>query len=530
VRKRFAQSGKVAAGRLKALIAPEDPGTEGASFDQITKVLQAGRWRVLHVAGHGDKPIESDEPGKGRPSRGVVLSSGTFIGPAEIMTLRPVPELVFVNCCHLGAATAQTVLDYSRPAFAASVAQALIGIGVRCVVAAGWAVDDAVAEAFADTFYERLLEGDRFMDAVALAREEAHSMGGNTWAAYQCYGDPNWTLDLAGDAQRPAPAPGQEFAAVTSPSALVLALENIATTCKSGMPRPNLAQQRTKIRYLQSVFAARWGGKGEVAEAFATAWTHAEDRRSAIEWYEKAVAAEDGGASMKAMEQLLNLRVRVAERAEEAQSAIEDLEKLAGEVPTMERASLCGSAYKRLAMILHAGGDPDGDAVDAVRRHYAAAEKLGAKSPDVFYPAMNVIAVDVMRRARSVPAARFEAVRAVIAARLRDDPEFWSAVGDVELGLYEALNADALAPKLGALQAGFADLRARWPAQWMWASVRDQARFVLPRYAARAAAAEKKAAAALLERLEAYAGESAAVRPKKASRARSARRARGRRS
>jgi pimeloyl-ACP methyl ester carboxylesterase len=286
VLKRFSTSGAIAAGRLQSLIASEDPRTTGPSFDQVTKVMQAGRWRVVHVCGHGDEPVDSDKPGESRPSRGVVLSNNTFIGPAEIRVLQPVPELVFVNCCHLGASTAQSVLN--RPQFAANVAHALIEIGVRCVVAAGWAVDDAVAEVFADTFYDRLLDGHRFMDAVALAREEAHSMGGNTWAAYQCYGDPNWTLRLGSERPKAVTPPDVEFAAVSSHTALILALETIATRCKSEMPKPNLAEQRTKIQYLQSVHAASWAGKGAVAEAFAAAWAEADDRKSAIEWYRKA--------------------------------------------------------------------------------------------------------------------------------------------------------------------------------------------------------------------------------------------------
>jgi hypothetical protein len=39
----------------------------------------------------------------------------------------------------------------------------------------------------------------------------------------------------------------------------------------------------------------------------------------------------------------------------------------------------------------------------------------------------------------------------------------------------------------------------------MWASVYDNARFVLQKYATRATASERKAAAALLERLAAFA-------------------------
>ncbi|MFL6574036.1 MAG: CHAT domain-containing protein, partial [Burkholderiales bacterium] len=533
---RLTAAGKFAPERVRALIAPEDAGGRGPAFDEVTKALMSGRWRVLHVSGHGAAP-EGDQP-----SRGVVLSNGTFIGATEIKALRPVPELVFVNCCHLGASAPSGLLDFSRPEFAASVAQALIGIGVRCVVAAGWAVDDAVAKAFADTFYKRLLEGDRFMDAVYLAREEAHSQGGNTWAAYQCYGDPNWTLAIEGsDPQKPAPPPGPEFAGVTSAPALVVALETIAIECQSRMPkftRKEMERQRLKIRYLESLpAAASWGKRGDVAEAFAKAWTSADDPQAGLGWYRKALDAPDGGASMKAIEQYENLRVRVAAdqveeakasnpaglratakaAADEVRDAISELEKLFEELPSMERANLCASANKRLAMILEACGDPDAEAVDGARRHYAAAEKLGEKLPDVFYPTMNIMALDVMSRPKSVPAARFTAVRQRIRARLQDEPEFWSAVGDIELSLYEALNENALAPKLPVLNHDFDDLRERWPAPWMWKSVRDQARFVFPRYAQRASPDESAAAGALRAKLEAYAAETGPLRPAPAS-------------
>ena len=57
--------------------------------------------------------------------------------------------------------------------FASGVAGALIAIGVRCVVAAGWAVDDDAAGVFAEEFYGSLLRGNRFIDAVGEARAAA---------------------------------------------------------------------------------------------------------------------------------------------------------------------------------------------------------------------------------------------------------------------------------------------------------------------------------------------------------------------
>src|SRR5204862_290590 len=83
---------------------------------------------------------------------------------------------------------------------------------------------------FATTFYKKLLEGARFIDAVAAARSAARACGGNTWAAYQCYGDPDWTFrQQTGDGQRPTmPAAAQEFASIASPRSLILALERLA--------------------------------------------------------------------------------------------------------------------------------------------------------------------------------------------------------------------------------------------------------------------------------------------------------------
>src|SRR5215471_10400533 len=70
------------------------------------------------------------------------------------------------------------------------------GARVRQLLSSGGWV---AAIAFATTFYEALLRGERFIDAVAVARGKAFEFDGNTWAAYQCYGDPDWRLAGRGD-------------------------------------------------------------------------------------------------------------------------------------------------------------------------------------------------------------------------------------------------------------------------------------------------------------------------------------------
>jgi CHAT domain-containing protein len=95
------------------------------------------------------------------------------------------------------ATCVQPGFQFEPARFASSVAGALIKIVARCVVAAGWAVEDEAAKVFAAEFYTSLLRGSCFTDAVADARRAAfeRGRGGNTWAAYQCYADPNWKFD-----------------------------------------------------------------------------------------------------------------------------------------------------------------------------------------------------------------------------------------------------------------------------------------------------------------------------------------------
>ena len=258
----------IAAGRLRAL-------TDQPDAQAVINALYERPWRIVHVAGHG-------APGA---AGGVVLSGqDTYLGAAEVRAMRTTPELVFLNCCHLAARDpAQVARTYDRAAFAANIAEELIRCGVRCVIAAGWAVEDDAAEAFADAFYAELLRGARFMDAVAHAREAAWNVNplGNTWAAYQCYGDPDWAWRREGaDAQQPAAPIAPEFAGIASPVTLALALENLAVESEFRGAKPQV--QFDKLRYLESQFEPVWGGMGAVAEAFGLAWAAA-GRRGAVD-------------------------------------------------------------------------------------------------------------------------------------------------------------------------------------------------------------------------------------------------------
>ncbi|MBH2042030.1 MAG: CHAT domain-containing protein [Comamonadaceae bacterium] len=497
----------IAAGKVIQLVDQNNAQT-------IINALFKRPYRVVHIAGHGEFGANG----------GVVLSgNNTYLGANEVNAMRTVPELVFLNCCHLAGRDAATTLKpYDRAVFAANIAEALIKVGVRCVIAAGWAVEDDAAEKFATSFYASLLGGARFIEAVGVARTAAWNANrqGNTWAAYQCYGDPEWSWRREGaDAQRPVSPPGDEFSGVASPVSLALALETLAIQSQYSGVKPE--RQLDKLRYLESEFARLWGGMGAVAEGFGLAYAEAKAVDKAIEWYRTAVDAEDGSASFKAAEQLGNQLVRRGERQLDAAAARKDIQegiaqlgRLAAVKPTLERESLLGSAYKRLTMIEWRAGHKDKAqaALDEAVRHYAVAEAIAARqgADNLYYPAKNGISAELRaaflnKRLPDLAADRMKAAADSLAKAATDKPDFWSVVGQTELMMLAALAKGQLASAEPVLTTALRALKERVPATQKWDSVYNEAQFTLEPYLAMAGAAEKHAAQSLLETLKALA-------------------------
>ncbi|HLL10402.1 MAG TPA: CHAT domain-containing protein, partial [Rubrivivax sp.] len=502
----------------------------------VINALFERRYRIVHVAAHGE-PVTKTAQGGLLSKGGVVLSEGSFLGSDEINSMRTVPELVFVNCCHLAARDSGRALshdtNFNRAEFAWGLADSLIEIGVRCVIAAGWAVDDHPAEVFATTFYREILARKPFISAVAAAREAAwnEDRSSNTWAAYQAYGDPNWVYRRGsggpGDtASAPIP-PREEFEGIASPLGLSLALEELAV--KSKWMRADGPVQLEKIRHLEARFAPLWGGMGAVAEAYGQAYAEAGDHDAAIAWYERALQANDASAQVKAFEQLANLRARRAWQLAEAadakpavlaqarrdiQRALQDLQALAGLQQTLERASLIGSSYKRLALLEGRLGNTEArsKALASAAAAYEQAEELALAShnPDAFYPALNRMALQLVVNGGQPGWPGFKAetsaaVRRSLQTKAETDPDFWCFAGQMELDMYEAVAERRLARQAPALIGAYTELNGRVAARNYWASVADQALLVLEPYAAASRGAERDAAAALLQALQAYA-------------------------
>jgi tetratricopeptide (TPR) repeat protein len=500
----------IAADKVVSLVDQNDAQT-------IINALFERRYRVVHIAGHGEPTAHG----------GVVLSGiKTYLGANEVRAMRTVPELVFLNCCHLAGRDATTTLQpYDRAAFAANIAEELIRVGVRCVIAAGWAVEDEPAEKFATAFYAALVGGGRFIDAVGSARNAAWNANrlGNTWAAYQCYGDPEWFWRREGaDAQRPTQPLGDEFAGVASPPSLVLALETIAT--RSQYAGANPASQLDKLRYLEAEFASLWGSMGAVAEAFGVAYAGAKSVDKAIEWYRAALYAQDGSASFRAAEQFGNLLVRRAEKLADPDAAREGIEAGIGQLkrlvavqPTIERENLLASAWKRLTMVewRSPGRHKEAKAaLEAAVQHYSAAEAMARKNgtENLFYPAKNCISAElrdafIEKRVPKLDEARLKVVSDSLQKAVADKPDFWSVVGQSELLILAALAKGQLASAEPGVTTSLRELKTRVPAAWMWDSIYSEAQFTLLPYLEIASAAEKRAAQSLLDTLKALAAK-----------------------
>ncbi|MFM8442282.1 MAG: CHAT domain-containing protein [Methylococcus sp.] len=345
--------------------------------------LHADRYRILHLAGHGVHDFEivtraplcpacgqATAPVTKRVS-GMAIGENTVLTPGDIEQMRWVPELVFINSCHLGKTDSRSGPGWKPGHLAANLGAQFIRMGVRAVVAAGWAVEDAAAEQFASAFYDRLLRGQTLGEAVKAAREDIYVRfpGVNTWGAYQVYGDPAYRLCLeSGDLNivteeslRPD---------ILSPAELCNELRNLTAKAKSQSnpdDGPEAADRLARLLgRIPSASREDWLNRPEVAAALGLLQGEIGCYEQAVENLTRAIQHERADFAVKCIEQRANFRVKWAlkqwreagasakdsqKHIESIQSAIQDLETLQQFGKTLERLSLLGSARKRLIWI-----------------------------------------------------------------------------------------------------------------------------------------------------------------------------------
>ena len=450
---------------------------------EVLALLYQQPYRIVHISAHGVFDLRHRD---GLRRSGVVLSDGLLITAAEIEAMETVPELVYLSCCHLGQVDdASPAREGQRDAnkLAASVASELIAIGVRCVVVAGWAVDDEQAQLFGETFYRSLLQQRQpFGDAVFQARRAAWEKRPDdiTWGAFQAYGDPAWRAEPR-DGRTGG---GDDAAPFASPEELLDALASLRADLSR---KPNLQTEReakAQARSIEQLIEQRcppgWQSLPALQSALGSAWRDLGLFAKAREAYLRAVQAEDktGRVPIKDIEQLANVESRLGERTNDEALLRCGLDRLAQldqlvaagaeAAPTnAERCALRGSACKRLANVharrvltpgldavaVRTAGEQMRQALDESVRAYAQAEGVPGQARFEPYLALNRLALDALTpwtsdTARDAALDLAQRCGEAAGEAFRRDGQFFSAVMQPE-ALLVALRLDGTLARPG---------------------------------------------------------------------------------
>ena len=319
---------------------------------EIVLNLFSNDFKIIHLAGHGIYNAES------RQKSGMVIGNDVFLTTADIEQMSAVPELVFVNCCHLGKIDSDGEQFFrDRYKLAANIGTQLIEIGVKAVIAAGWAVDDRAASDFASIFYTKMFDGYNFGDAVTEARAfiyETYHPGNNTWGAYQCYGDPFYKLINRSASKK------EDMPRYIIKEEAEIDLNNL----KNDLDTRNISSKQALewVKLVSEAIKAAEIRSGEILELEASIYFELGEYNLAINKYEELKREENASFSVAALEKYCNARGKncvLDFKSGKSKSLfivtmnriITELTELLKINNTSERVSLIGSAYKRKGMV-----------------------------------------------------------------------------------------------------------------------------------------------------------------------------------
>jgi len=319
---------------------------------EILVNLLSDEYKIVHLAGHGF--FNPEDP----KQSGMVIGKNMFLTPFDIEQMNTVPELVFINCCHLGKVDPEWEKNFmNKYKLAANLGTQLIQMGVKAVIAAGWAVHDGAAHDFATEFYTKMFAGCTFGDAVKDARGvvyEKYHHGNNTWGAYQCYGDPFYKL-----INRTSGKVGSATQYVMAEQVLI-ELDNLRNdvdtrnySCKAIIE---------KIKNIKAAASQAGIYDTGIVESEALIYYELGDYERSVAAYEKLKKSQNASFSVSALEKYCNARCKMYvesyAKGYDAQKAVEAMYKIIGELDklieieeTDERTNLVGSAWRRIALL-----------------------------------------------------------------------------------------------------------------------------------------------------------------------------------
>lgn len=352
-----------------------------AGSDEILVAMFKTDYKILHIAAHGFFDVNN-------PSMSGILigkqkdkDEPLFITPQQIGQLPSPPELVFINSCFLGKVSA-VAEEYAanRYKLAANIGTQLIELGVKAVVVAGWEVDDNAGVGFAKTFYEKMTNGYSFGDAVLEARKYTYRNFSytNTWGAFQCYGDPQFILDVMQEAK-----PERRY---DIPQVAENDLDNIMSKSQVSFYDPEMLLE--ELKYVSAGIDKAGFEDASLRQKEATAYFELGDLDRAINLYNNLFKKEKAQFSISSIENYQGIRIKKVlaaflnattpekDFAEKnmgiVNQSIDNLKNLLGIWVTAERHSLIGSALKRKARMAPNAKMRKEAMEEAAMRYYAS--------------------------------------------------------------------------------------------------------------------------------------------------------------
>jgi tetratricopeptide (TPR) repeat protein len=481
---------------------------------EILCALMTDEYQILHLAGHGVVEFELTKGDETSRVTGMVIGNNQFLTPIELRQMPATPAFVFINCCHLGSTRSDSFDNrYRRYELASNLATQLIRQGVRAVIAAGWAVDDGAAVTFASSFYSAFLAGTSFGDAVKMARQQTYgnSPAINTWGAYQCYGDPGYTLAMDGNT-RPGGS-GDDKCLYVSLAEYQTEINNIAERAKTASAS-EVRNLQSWVQFLSDKIPDKWRRDSRLQEALGRAWGELDCFDKAIDAYELALSGDPASASLRCAEQLSNFEARHAvelhEGAEksptlsttdrrklhsrsrrlirQSETRLKRLNTTFGE--TVERLALRGSTYKRYAMLVREGVSELKNKLALMAECYRKAyEKKRRDQGEVYpYPLINWLLARWLLKQVSGSSIEdeedFDGLLAELKAKVElgdialDQEHFWDAIAENDCKLLDAIRHNQLKHKADEICRRYQEIREVAASPRQFSSVEEHLVFI----------------------------------------------------
>ena len=320
-------------------------------FAENIEAIFEQEYKMIHLAGHGYfKEGKEDEKCNTfiAPEGGMVIGKGIFLTTKEINQMSQVPEFVFVNCCFLGKVdgTAETMMQQHYK-LAANLGVQLIEMGVKAVIAAGWAVDDNSALLFSETFYKEMFDGATFSDAVLKARSECFDKypANNTWGAYQCYGDQFYKFKVKAGSKN-------KYFSYVLPMEAEVDLNNLYNKIIDGR-HSNTDELEDELKDISKAIDKSGIRNGYITETEAKILMALNKQDAAIAKIDDLLKFESADYTVNTLENLCNLNIKVSKAAPDKtaadiQTIIDNFSYLLKIGDTCQRHLLLGMANKIL--------------------------------------------------------------------------------------------------------------------------------------------------------------------------------------